>query len=121
MTPKYPYRGRTAPLTSKVFILYIYSTNIGTEFLNMVYTLLFFSSKCSLFRNYNVFCSCIIHFLYTGCAKIKKYNSGTKRLKYTGMCVLRLWCGCIYWVLIGLCLFVALFGSRQLTSVSVGE
>ena len=27
-----PYRGRTAPLTSKRCILYIYSTNIGTEF-----------------------------------------------------------------------------------------
>ena len=26
------YRGRTAPLTSKRFILYIYSTNIGTEY-----------------------------------------------------------------------------------------
>jgi hypothetical protein len=25
------YMGRTAPLTSKHFILYIYSTNIGTE------------------------------------------------------------------------------------------
>ena len=25
--------GRTAPLTSKRFILYIYSTNIGTEYL----------------------------------------------------------------------------------------
>ena len=40
--------------------------------LNMVYTLLFFSSKCSLFHNSNVFGSCIIHILYTGCAKIKK-------------------------------------------------
>ena len=40
--------------------------------LNMVYTLRFFSSKCSLFHNYNVFGSCIIHILYTGCAKIKK-------------------------------------------------
>ena len=27
-----PYRGRTAPLTSKRCILYIYSTNIGTEY-----------------------------------------------------------------------------------------
>ena len=47
----------------------------------MVYTLLFFlSSKCSLFRNSNVFVSCIIHILYTGCAKIKKNSSGAKRL-----------------------------------------
>ena len=27
-----PYMGRTAPLTSKRCILYIYSTNIGTEY-----------------------------------------------------------------------------------------
>ena len=27
-----PYRGRTAPLTSKRCILYIYSTNIGIEY-----------------------------------------------------------------------------------------
>ena len=27
-----PYSGRTAPLTSKGFILYIYSTNIGSEY-----------------------------------------------------------------------------------------
>ena len=31
-TPNDPYRGRTAPLTSKLCILYIYSTNIGTEY-----------------------------------------------------------------------------------------
>ena len=46
----------------------------------MVYTLHFFSSKCSLFHNSNIFGSCIIHILYTGCAKIKKNNSGAKRL-----------------------------------------
>ena len=32
MTPNDPYMGRTAPLTSKHFILYIYSTNIDTEY-----------------------------------------------------------------------------------------
>jgi len=31
LKPNDPYRCRTAPLTSKRFILYIYSTNIGTE------------------------------------------------------------------------------------------
>jgi len=47
----------------------------------MVYTLrFFFSSVCSLFHNSNVFGSCIIHILYTGCAKIKKNNSSAKRL-----------------------------------------
>jgi len=32
LTPNDHYRGRTAPLTSKRCILYIYSTNIGTQF-----------------------------------------------------------------------------------------
>jgi len=36
----------------------------------MVCTLRFLCSKCSLFRNSNIFGSCIIHILYTGCAKI---------------------------------------------------
>jgi len=32
LTQNDPYRGRTAPLTSKRCILYIYSINIGTEY-----------------------------------------------------------------------------------------
>ena len=32
LTPNDHYSGRTAPLTSKRRILYIYSTNIGTEY-----------------------------------------------------------------------------------------
>ena len=31
LTPNDPYSGRTAPLTSKRCILYIYSANTGTE------------------------------------------------------------------------------------------
>ena len=82
MTPNDPYIGRTAPLTSKRCILYIYSTNIGTEyFKHALYPPFFFSSKCSLFHNANLFGSCIIHILHTGCAKIKKKNnSGAKGL-----------------------------------------
>jgi len=34
-----------------------------------------------LFHNSNVFDSCIIRILYTGCAKIKKNNPGAKKLK----------------------------------------
>ena len=49
--------------------------------LNMLYTLHFFlSSKCSLFHNAKLFGSCIIHILYTECAKTKKNNSGAKGL-----------------------------------------
>jgi len=34
-----------------------------------------------LFHKSNVFGSCIIHILYTGCAKILKNNSGARKLK----------------------------------------
>ena len=72
-TPNDPYRRRTASLTSKCCILYTYSTYICTEyFKHGIYSPFFFSSKCSLFHNANVFGSCIIHILYAGCAKLKK-------------------------------------------------
>ena len=85
LTPNDPYRGHTAPLTSKHCILYIYSTNICTEyFKHGVYTLCFFFSKCSLFHNSNLFGSCIIHILYTGCAKIKKKWFRRQKVKQPG-------------------------------------
>jgi len=66
LTPNDTHSGRTSPLTSKRCILYIYSTNVGTEcFIHGIYSP-FLSSKCSLFHNSNVFGSCIIHILYTG-------------------------------------------------------
>ena len=81
LTPNYPYMGRTAPLTSKDCILYIYSTNIGTEYFKHVLYSQFFSSKYNLFHNANLFGSCIIHILYTGVMKFKKKNnSGAKVL-----------------------------------------
>ena len=62
---------RTANLQS--CILYIYSTNIGTEYFNHgVYTPFFPFQKCSLFHNSNVFGSYIIHILYTGVLKLRK-------------------------------------------------
>ena len=72
LTPNDPYSGLTAPLTSKIpFYIFIQQMQV-LNILNMVYTLCFFFSKRSLFHNSNVFGSCIIHILYTGCAKIKK-------------------------------------------------
>jgi len=59
-------------LTDKRCILYIYSTNIGTEyFKHGIYSPFFSPSKCSLFHNSNILGSCISHILYTVCAKIK--------------------------------------------------
>ena len=73
LTPNDDYNVRTSPLTSKSCLLYIYSTNIGTEyFKHGVYSPFISSSKCSLFHYSNLFCSWIIHILYTGCVKIKK-------------------------------------------------
>jgi hypothetical protein len=76
--PKDLYRGRTAPLISKRCILYIYSTNIGSEYFKHGIYCPISSSKCSLFHNSNVFGSCIIHILYS-VLKLEK-NSGAKRL-----------------------------------------
>ena len=72
LTPNDHYSGRTAPLTSERCILYIYSTNIGTDYFKHGRYSSFFSSKWSLFQNSNVFGSWIIHILYTVCAKNKK-------------------------------------------------
>ena len=69
LKPNDPYSVRTAPLTSKRYILYIYSTNIGTEYFKPGIYSPFFSSKCSLFHNSNLFGSCIIQILYTGVLK----------------------------------------------------
>jgi len=67
LTPNVNYRGRTAPLTSKVAFY------TSTEYFKRgIYSPFFSLQKCSLFHNSNVFGSCIIHILYTGCAKIKK-------------------------------------------------
>ena len=73
LTPNGLYMSRAAPLTSKRCILYIYSTNIGTEcFKHALYSTFFFPSKCSLFHNADLLGSRIIHILYTECAEIKK-------------------------------------------------
>ena len=46
LAPNDPYMSRTAPLTSKRYILYIYSTNIGSEyFKHALYSRFFFLSK----------------------------------------------------------------------------
>ena len=66
------YSGRTAQLTSKRCILYIYSTNIGTEyFKHGIYSPFYSSSKCSLFHNSNVFGSALFTFYIQGVLKLK--------------------------------------------------
>jgi len=72
LTPNDPYMGRTTPLTSKRCILCIYSTNICTEYFKHALYSPFFPFKMPFGHNANFFGSCIIHILYTGCAKIEK-------------------------------------------------
>ena len=71
LTPNDPYMGRTAPLTSKRCILYIYSTNISI--LNMLYTLRFFSLQDAVCF---IMLICLVPVLFTfyiqGVLKLKK-------------------------------------------------
>ena len=60
---------RTANL-QKLHYIY-YSTNIRTEYFKHAAHSPFFSSKCRLFHNATFFGSCVIHILYTECAKVK--------------------------------------------------
>jgi len=85
LTPNDHYSGRTTTLTSKRCILYIYSTNIVTEYFKRGIYSPFFplqNAVCSIILTYFVFGSCIIHILYTGCAKIKKIIPAPKRLSH---------------------------------------
>ena len=79
LTPNDYYNGRTAPLTSKRCILYIYSTNKGTEyFIHGIYSAFFISSIYSLFHNSNLFGSCFFTFYIQDVVKLKKIIAAPK-------------------------------------------
>jgi len=67
LTPNDPYRGRTAPLTSKVEFFYIYSTNVSIEYFKHGIYSPFFSLQNAVCFIILTFGSCIIHILYTVC------------------------------------------------------
>ena len=72
--------GRTAPLTTKRFILYIYSTNIGTEYFKHALYSPFFSLENAVCF---IMLTCLVPILFIfyiqGVLKLKN-NSGAKGL-----------------------------------------
>ena len=73
LTPDDHYSGRTAPLTSKRCILYIYSTNIGTEYFKRGMYSPFFSLQnavCFIILKYLI--PALFTFYIQGVLKLKK-------------------------------------------------
>ena len=62
LKPNDPYMGLTAPLTSKRCILYIYSTNIGTEYFKHALRSPFFSPQNALCV---IMLTCLVPVLFT--------------------------------------------------------
>ena len=73
LTPNDPYMDRTAPLTSKRCILYIYSTNTGTEYFKHALYSLFFSLQNAVCF---IILTCLVPVLFTfyiqGVLKLEK-------------------------------------------------
>ena len=79
LTPNDHYSGRTAPLTSKRFILYIYSTNIGTEYFKHGIYCPFFplqNAVCFIILTYLV--PVLLTFYIQNVLKLKKIIPATK-------------------------------------------
>ena len=80
-TPNDDYSCRTAPLTSKRCILYIYSTNISTEYFKHGIYSPFFplqNAVCFIILTYLV--PVLFTFYIQSVLELKKNNSGAKRL-----------------------------------------
>ena len=73
LTPNDDYSGRNAPLTSKRSILYIYSSNTGTEyFKHGIYTPFFFLQNAVCFIILTCLVPVLFSFYIQGVLKFKK-------------------------------------------------
>ena len=73
LTPNDHYSGRTAPLTSKRCILYIYSTNLGTEyFKHGIYSPVFALQNAVCFIILTYLVPLLFTFYIQGVLKLKK-------------------------------------------------
>ena len=81
MKPNDHYSGRTAPSTSKRCILYIYSTNISTEyFKHGIYSPFFPLQNAVCFVVLTYLVPVLFTFYIQSVLKLKNNNSGAKRL-----------------------------------------
>ena len=81
LTPNDPYMGRTALLTSKRCILYIYSTNIGAEyFKHALYSPFFSLQNAVCFIMLTCLVPVLFKFYIQDVLILKKNNSSAKRL-----------------------------------------